>query len=375
MSQKKRRANGEGTLYHNGAYWVAQITLPPDPATGTPRRKSFYAPTRKQALEKLTTARYRLQTADSLNSETLTLAQWSSLWLQTYKKNTLSPTTYAKYQNQIESRILPALGRTPLSRLTPLAVQQFVNSLSADGLSDGYVALIFARLSAICRKATQLGFLRQNPCTGTALPKTSRHPKSAPLTKLEQAKLLAACQSNPDAHLYLFLLGTGCRIGEALALTWADIHFDANRISIQKTAVELRGVAQISPAAKTRAGNRRIPMSTAVQALLQQICQAQPRPAPSSLVFPSKNGRLRHASNTRKHFKKICAEAQIRPITLHTLRHTFATRALENGMNIKLLSTILGHKDITITLNTYAHILDEYQSANLSLLDAILTPL
>ena len=366
-----KRGNGEGTLYHNGRYWVGQVTIGSYSDLHKSKRKSVYGRTRKEAQEKMNQVKYLYAKRGTATPTELYVSDWAEQWLNLFQKPRLAPSTYWKQLNILQVRILPALGHIRLCALSAIDIQKLLNSLQDEGLSDGYIGLVYARIHTMLKQAVRLALLPSDPCTGVALPQSGRVKKVSALNRDEQMLLSQHCGGRKEYRLFLFLLGTGMRIGEALALDWSHVHFDEGMIDIRRTITDIRGHTNVSLRTKTEAGLRRIPMSPKIASLLRQQYaeQDQSRNA-HALCFPSGRYTYAQSGNIRTRFKRCCQEAGLRPVNLHTLRHTFATRAMEQNINMKLLSYILGHKDIRTTLNTYSHVLHESAQGALDGLDA-----
>jgi integrase len=165
------------------------------------------------------------------------------------------------------------------------------------------------------------------------------------------------------------LLGTGVRISEALGLTWDCVDFDNDIISIRNIIVESKGVPRFQDYTKTEDSLRDIPMSNKIKEILFKIKNERSEYNILNLVFVSKMNKILYKVKIREILKRICKKIEIKEITPHVLRHTFATRMLETGVNIKVLSEILGHKNINITLDIYAHVLPSTKKETMKNID------
>lgn len=369
----RKKGNGEGTIYSNGKYWVGQVTIGRDPETGKLKRKSIYGKTKREVQERMTAIMYELHKESYIEPSNMLMKDWAKYWLENFKKSNIADTTYDRYASLIDRHIIDPLGDIKLKDLSTFHIQLSLNSLHARGMSDSYISTVFTRLNSMLEKAVGTEIIKKNPCSEVVLPKTGKKRKIESLTREEQVKLVEYCSSAKNGRLFIFQLGTGMRIGETLGLTWDHIDFKNGQIIICQSAAEIRGHAHISDKTKTPASTRSIPMSDKIKTLLTEILNQQDKEKNKlNLVFPSSQYTLQLSSNVRTRFSQYCKDSNIRKINIHALRHTFATRAIEQDINVKVLSYILGHKDIKVTLNTYADVLSDFKNSSLAKIDIFL---
>ncbi len=371
MAKPKTRGNGEGTIYKGKKYWVAQITVGRDFKTGKLKRKSFYAKTKKEVAEKMIKARYELNNGCYIEPSSITVDRWAMYWLDNFKKPEIQDSTYERYKNLVETRIAKPFYNIKLKDLTAFMIQEYINSLCEENLRQRYIKNICKKLSAILNKAEELELIKKNPCKNMVIPKLDNSKAMNVFTRQEQERFVKICFEKFEyGRIFIFLIGTGCRVGEALALTWDDIDFNYDFISINKTAAEVYGDSVIHKKTKTASGRRKLPISPTIKDILERIKKEDDKNKNKlRLVFTSCDYKIIKASLLRSKIKEYCEFAGVSRINIHALRHTFATRAIEQDINVKVLSEILGHKDISVTLNTYAHILDEVKKEKLLKID------
>lgn len=295
------------------------------------------------------------------------LKEWLNTWLNKYQKITIKLRTYLKYTDIINKHINPILGEYELEALTCDVLQRFVlykltygNLITNDKLSDNSVIAIISLLKQSLKKAVFLGVARIEYTSQIKMPNIKEKEVSA-FNMFEQQKLESYClNSKPNYIGIIICLYTGIRLGELLALTWEDIDFDKKILRINKTVYTItrngRNEAYIDKP-KTKQSNRMIPLPKQLISVLKR----NKRKSTSIYIITTKNGGIVQNRSYQKSFKCILKKCNITYKSFHSLRHTFATRVLELGMDIKTLSEILGHKNSMITLNRYSHSLLEHK--------------
>ena len=295
------------------------------------------------------------------------LKEWLNTWLNKYQKITIKLRTYLKYTDIINKHINPILGEYELEALTCDVLQRFVlykltygNLITNDKLSDNSVIAIISLLKQSLKKAVFLGVAIIEYTSQIKMPNIKEKEVSA-FNMFEQQKLESYClNSKPNYIGIIICLYTGIRLGELLALTWEDIDFDKKILRINKTVYTItrngRNEAYIDKP-KTKQSNRMIPLPKQLISVLKR----NKRKSTSSYIITTKNGGIVQNRSYQKSFKCILKKCNITYKSFHSLRHTFATRVLELGMDIKTLSEILGHKNSMITLNRYSHSLLEHK--------------
>lgn len=295
------------------------------------------------------------------------LKEWLDTWLNKYQKITIKLRTYLKYEDIINKHINPILGDYELDNLTSNVLQDFVlyklnngNLVSKEKLSDNSVIAIVSLLKQALRQAVFLGVASTQYTSHIKLP-TIKEKEIMAFNRLEQQKLETYCfKSKPNYIGIIICLYTGIRLGELLALTWDDIDFDKKLLRVNKTVYTItkngKNEAYIDKP-KTKQSNRIIPLPKQLISLLKK----NKKKSISNYIITTKTEGIVQNRSYQKTFKSILRKCNIPYKNFHSLRHTFATRALELGMDVKTLSEILGHKNSTITLNRYSHSLLEHK--------------
>lgn len=360
------RSNGEGTITKlpNGTY-QARITVGYD-ADGKQLRKAFYGKTRKEVVSKMDAAKAELNRSRSRDFGGMTVPEWLDYWLDEYKKRSVRDSTYHTMRNNLRLHVKPALADIKLTDLKPEMVQKMVNDLADQGLAKATIHKCVVYLHDSLHQAVRSGLVRKNAATNMKLPQ-EQDKKMRVLSVDEQERFIAVAKNYPLGEMFILMLATGLRIGEATALTWGDINFDRSCLSVNKTYTRYYDsttgtkVYAINPP-KTDAGTRSIPLLPSVSTMLRNRRPGSAKR--SDLVFTNGDPRREYefikASGAEYWLRKILKEAGIdRGVHLHTLRHTFATRGLENGIELKVMQEFLGHANISTTADTYTHVLPD----------------
>lgn len=297
---------------------------------------------------------------------------WLKDWLFLYIKPTTKQITYEKYKRQIEIHIAPYLGGFELSELTPLVLQRFTVDLSKKGLSFNTVSGIVSLLKASLKRAVQIGVADKEFSSAVVRPK-GKEKQIECFFKEEQKKIehFISGKNNRKYFGIILTLYTGLRIGELLALTWDDVDLKKGLIVVSKSCRdgwENGKYIKIIDTPKTESSVRVIPIPDRLLPHLKALKKA----SKSAYVIDGKGefgAEVRSYQNT---FTLLLKRLGISHKGFHSLRHTFATRALECGMDIKTLSEILGHKNPSVTLKRYTHSLLEHKTEMMNKLGKLL---
>lgn len=381
MAKGKRRQNGEGTIYQRAnGLWVCEITLGYN-SDGKRIKKTISSMNLETLKKKINDTKYLNDRHMISEPSKYTVADWVEFWLKTYKKGSIKPTTYDMYNGCLMRYIKPQIGHYKLDSLTPIVIQRFINDLSVkginkkSGLSFSTIKKVLITLSQAYKQAMALNIVYQNPCDKVILPSSEKR-KALAFTKEEQESFLALCTNeNTFENLFIFAFNTGMRLGEMLALTWKDIDTENDTVSVNKNLTIVNDYDNpnkksktIINTTKTESGNRVIPLSK--KALEAVKSQRKNNKGSSPFVFYSKAGTPLMKRNIYRAFKELLRRADIKSnVTVHSMRHSFATRLLEKGADIKTVSELLGHKSIQITLDTYSHVSMDLKSKTINLLN------
>jgi integrase len=359
----KRRGHGEGTLYQrkqgNDSRWEATIVVDGE-------KYSRYGKTRQEALRKLTDLRRSLEEQTPLGDERQTVGEFLERWLDGKAK--LRPGTLTRYREYLMLHTVPALGRLKLKMLTPQHLERLYADRLRAGASSTSVHHQHVVIQEALTSAVRQGLIYRNPAQLVDAPPLARS-EIHPLLEEQARTLLASVQSERLYSLYVTALATGMRQGELLALRWRDVDLDGGFLAVRRSVRFVAGTGFVFDEPKTKRGRRTIGLSPAVCMALQEHRQVQGAEKARlgtawehpELVFPTSVGTPIQGSWLLRHLRQRLARVDLPAIRFHDLRHTAATILLSHNVNPKVVSEMLGHSSVAITLDIYSHVLPHMQ--------------
>ena len=360
-----KRANGEGSIrLRKDGRWEGRFTAGSDAETGKTITKSVMGKSKEDAEEKLRLAISAYKREQNALRGNLTTGEWIKIWFETYSKPLIRPATQASYGSIIKHHLYPRIGDIPLNELTARDIQQMYNELKISGrvrinrsttdlgVSNRMIHSIHMLLRQCLKGAVNEDKILFNPADRCKLP-----PKNKPEMKIippeSIGKYLKAADDISFLPMFYLELSVGLRRGELVALLWEDLDIQNKTISVSKQITCGKYVS--TP--KTPNSTRVVPIpQRAVQLLKEEHSKHPDNP----YMFPSPvTGSMYYPDSVSRIHKKILRRAGLEIVRFHDLRHTFAALALQNGVDIKTLSHILGHYSAGFTLDTYGHVTEK----------------
>ena len=361
----KRRANGEGSIRKRpDGRWEGRYTAGRAPETGKTVYKNVLGKTQAEVKAKLKQAIQENADVDTLKAAQYTVGQWMDVWFENYAKIKVRPSSHQTYRGYIDNHIKPNIGKIPLSKLTTLELQKLykkllsrgrVNRIEAKGqpkgLSPKTVRNIHQVISSAMDFAKAQKLIAVNPTDGCALPKLEhKEMKTLPVEQL--ASFLREAKESGVFEMYYIELATGLRRGELLGLKWEDLDLEQGTLRVQRQVSRINGEVVEAPL-KTKNSYRTISLGGDAVGILKE---QKKKCGCSEYVFPSPTGGPISPDSVIQMLHRVLKRAGLPKVRFHDLRHTFATVALQNGVDIKTVSGMLGHYSAGFTLDTYAHV-------------------
>lgn len=332
--------------------------------------------TKKEAETWAGRAMGRVSRGEPIEDGSRTMGEWLDEWLAA-KAHTIRPRSLEIYRENVKRHIRPALGGFKLAAISAADVDTFYRGLTEKGLSGKTISLVHTILTNIFRVAIKKDILRKSPMPAVDPPRVIQ--KEQPAMTADQARaFLAAADQGPEGCAFAFLLGTGCRPGEAQGLKWSDVNFEAGTVTIQRNLVRLDGARWQFGEPKTAKGRRTIPLPAG---LLKRLADHRRRQAEArlkagpgwaglDLVFCNVIGEPHRADYLSTEWKRALDRAGLpASFRLYDARHTAATLLMASGLSPKIASERLGHANVNITLNIYSHVLPGMQEEASAVLD------
>ena len=360
----KKRANGEGNIRkRKDGRWEGRFTAGHDPSTGKQVIKSVLGKTQAEVKEKLKKAMDDAQKVDLTKSGKYTEGLWMDEWFENVAKIKVRASSHQTYKGYIENHIKPNIGNIPIEKLTTMDLQKFYRKLLTKGRIErieskdqpkGLSAKTVRNINQVISSAMDLAVAQKiipaNPTNACALPKIEHQEMQTIPTEQLQVFLLEA-KATGVYEMYYIELATGLRRGELLGLKWQDIDWKNGVIKVRRQVARVEGQIKEAPL-KTKNSYRTVTISQ--QAI--EVLKGQKKKTNDAYVFPSPNGGPISPDSVNNMLKRVLERAGIPKVRFHDLRHTFATIALQNGVDIKTVSGMLGHFSAGFTLDTYAHV-------------------
>lgn len=363
----KKKELGKGLCQRQDGYFVARFTA----QNGERITKVF---------KRLPDARIWLRDASYDDAHTVrpkvkdvTVNSWFTYWMNEIMYYRLKYNTRASYNRQYKNRIDPLIGHMLLNEIKPLDCQAVMNyCMKKQDVSDS-ISKVRSIMKNMFEAAIENELMVTNPVTTSVKYKREKRVERRVFTVEEQKKFKELASESSYKDVFFFILNTGLRVGELSALKWSDVDFNKNTIKVGNTAFyndEIGEMDENSP--KTDAGYRTIPLTTEAQKILKEHFSS--RQTNDIYVFYNSYHSQIRESDVNKALKRIVVKKMgiTDKFTPHSLRHTFATRCAESGMKPKVLQKILGHENISTTMNLYVHATEDEMTNEIEKLNNII---
>lgn len=379
-----RAVNGSGLQPRQRAdgRWEARFETGVDPATGKTKYKCIYGKTSDECAKKLRTATAAIDAGTYLEPRRMLLSEWLDIWLSEYC-GAIKPGTLKCYRDAVRNHIVPELGRVRLCELQPHDVQRFINSIQQieKPLSAKTVKNIHGVLCKALSEACRVKYIASNPANGCVLPKVVRE-EIRPFEAGEIRAFMEAIRGNPSEDIFFVALNTGMRLSEILGLRWSRVDFRKRTIKVDAQLLVKRGRDTVRELGTPKNGKARSFIAApAVMERLREVNLRQKEqrlragPAwsnPLDLVFTNEVGQEIPHATIEHRFARVLESAGIQSHRFHDLRHTFTVESIRAGVDVKTLSSMLGHSSVSFTLDVYAHATSDMQADAADKLQALI---
>jgi integrase len=390
-----KRANGEGSINKyvvNGINkgWRASISSGRH-ENGKLIRKQFYGKTQKEVKEKLEEYKKQLSLGALPSDDKLTLEQWYYTWLFDYRIKDLKPKSFEKYEGIYRNYIKDTqLGRLKLKDLRATHLQKYYNDLMDNNKKPtSTIKSLNTRLKPCLAEAEKQGYIQKNYCKLVTLPKDNTTREIKVLTPEQQKLFINDLVGHELEMLFLTALSTGLRLGEILGLKWSDIDFNTGTLTVNRTLQRVTEIDRngnreskvIEQLPKTKNSIRTIPIPKNILVKLKDYKVQQSKNklqigelyVNNDYVFCDKLGYPLDDKRPNRNLKSILTKLNIEPLKFHGLRHTYATRLFEASVPPKTVQVLMGHYDISITMDIYTHVMESSKLEAVDKLNDIFT--
>lgn len=358
-----RRTKGEGTIYYskNVDRWIAQITLP------NGQRKSRNSKYQKVVREWLVDQQKSAKDGLYVTNDKIKLGNFLDRYTEDVARHNLRPRSFESHSGYIRNHIKPELGNIRLNQLRPNQVQAFYNKKLSEGLSKRTVQYMHAILHKVLNQALRWGLVTRNVTDLVDVPRPDRKPPT--VWSVEQIRtFLQAVENSKYYPIYVLAIYTGMRQGEILGIHREDIDLETGHINVNHQLQPIKGKGLVVTDVKTEKSKRPITLpETVLEVLRTHLATVE-----SGLIFTSPSGQPIWAANVYHQFKKTITDLELPDIRFHDLRHAHATLLLLAGVNPKVVQERLGHSQISLTLDTYSHVVPSLQEEAAVKIEALL---
>jgi integrase len=358
--KRGRRGNHEGTVYQRAdGRWMGMLSLPGG------FRKSFYGRTPDEVRRQLVEAMHANQRGAEADMKSMTVGAFLDMWLDRIAKPRVRAQTFKGYEVNVRVHLKPAIGKIALDKLEPMHVQDLIDRKLRDGLAPKSVRYMHGILRNALNRAIRWEYIQRNPAAFVDGPRMPQQ-EIQPFSREEAQRFLKAIKGDRLEALYTVALTMGLRQGEALGLRWSDVDLDLGYIRINRQLQRVNHKYELVEP-KTNRSRRHLAVPGAIIGALRdhKERQAVERDASrrrwhdTNLVFCRPDGYPLSGSVVTHRFQELLEDAGLGRRRFHDLRHSCATLLLAQGVSPRVVMDVLGHSQISLTMNTYAHVLPE----------------
>ena len=378
---RNKRSHGDGSIRsrkdaRGRLRWYGEIMLP-----GSTQRYYCSGETKREVQQQIRRAVEEHEAGRLvLDRSRRTVGVFLLDWLEQVARPGLRPRVHTRYEEIVRLHLLPALGDLPLAKLTPQHLVALYGQKVAGGLSPATVQRVHNLLHRALRDAVAWQMVARNVCDVAKPPRVPK-PEMRSFSIEEARRFLVALADEPLEAYYLLAITTGLRQGELLGLQWRDVDWDNRQLQIRRQASRVKGTGWILQEPKSARSRRAVPLiDLSLDALRRHRArQNEQRLAAAvwhenDLVFANGVGRVLEPQNIlRRSWLPLLARANLPRIRQHDLRHSMASLMLALGINPKVVQEILGHSQISLTLDVYSHVLPGLQRDAVNRLGDLLT--
>lgn len=381
MKKKRRRGNGEGTIFEDkkNKRWIGQYILG-IAEDGKAIRKSVYGKTQKEVINKLNEVKYQMNNDIYVEKNGIKLVKiMEDIREEKLASNTISGGQYARLKWTINKIKNSKLGEMKIQDVTKNDIQEFLNSIK--DLSDSYIKKLYEQFVQAYRRAEIKKYIKYNPMYEVIKPKSDKQTKVVEALDINVQKAFTeylnkgSIENEPYKNIFLIQMYMGLRIGEVLALSTENIDLENKLLYVKRTLTNDKEFAIIlGNKTKTYAGNRTLPIPDFLMPIFEEQIKYSNENL-HNLIFTTNDNYIR-TSAINKELKRIFEEelkTSSKNISTHCLRHTYGTRCIEAGMTAVVLQRLMGHKDVTVTLNTYTSVFNKFKEDELKKVNNYLT--
>jgi len=381
-----RREKGDGTIFQRKSdnMWIAKYK-----PEGSTKTKHLSAKTRPLVVKKLKEFKTKALQSSSIEIVKISIQEYMEKWFYDVKMNELKPKSLDALDCTLNYQVYPHIGEIQLGVLITDDIQAMLNNLVKKGLAYSTIKKAYDAVNSCLKLGIIKGDIVKNPCLGVSLPKNIKKKKND-IRFFTQDEIDLICKESMSqhsnkkqvyrlGHAIIVLLYTGMRIGELHGLKWSDINFvkktarlvdsvvlvkDRDRDEDDENTPRYKLIEQDST--KTDSSERLIPLNKKAIAALKEI---QKLNAKFTHVMSTSTGKIAIPRNIDRMLRNILERCKIEPCGVHVLRHSFASMLFKNGVDVKTVSELLGHSDVSVTYNTYIHLIQEQRHSAVDILD------